>query len=278
MSLSQIVWTGEALAAGRHRIVSLAPSTTEILFALGAGDEVVGVSQLCDYPDAAVSKEKVGTFSQPNIEKIISLKPDIIFCTGLEQAPVITKLRQLGLHIFVSDPSSFEDIFLSIQRIGELIGRSAEASLIISRLKEDFAELARKTAQTPENRRPGVYVEIWHSPIMTAGKGSFLDEMISAAGGKNIAGDIGKQFCSVSPEVILERDPDFIFLAYMENEAAPDAVLKRPGWQNVSAVKNGRVYSDIEPNTLLRPGPRLVEGARKLQERLYHQDEKQDKD
>lgn len=256
-------------AGAKMRIVSLAPSTTEILFALGAGDEVIGVSRFCDYPAGALAKERVGTFSQPNAEKILSLKPDIIFCTGLEQAPVVTKLKQLGLHVVVSDPASLEELFVSIGRIGELVERRAEAAALVSGMRRDLERLSAAAAGIPADRRPKIYVEIWHSPIMTAGGGSFLDEMITAAGGVNIAHDKGRQFVSISAEAVIERDPDVIVLAYMERAGSRNALMHRPGWGGVSAVKQRRVYNDIDPNHLLRPGPRLIEGIRELHERLY---------
>src|SRR3989338_8131884 len=120
------------------RIVSLAPSTTEIIFALGLDSEIVGVSQFCDYPEAALAKERVGAFSQPNIEKIVSLRPDIIFCTGLEQAPAIEKLRQLNLKVCVSDPSNFKELFDSIAEIGNLVGREGQAARLITEMRESI--------------------------------------------------------------------------------------------------------------------------------------------
>jgi len=255
--------------SGDIRIISLAPSTTEILFALGLGDEIVGVSIFCDYPAAAGAIEKVGTFSQPNIEKIFSLKPDIIFCTGLEQAPAIEKLRQLGLKVHVSDPSNFSELFDSMESIGRLTSRDNEAAGLIKRMKEAIEGVRSAAgASARAANRPKIFVEIWHSPLMTAGKGSFLDELITLAGGVNIAYDAPRPYSRFSAEKVIRLDPDLIILAYMDKERSTKSVERRFGWGKISAVKNHRVYDDIDPDLYLRPGPRLVDGLKEIQKKV----------
>jgi len=258
-----------SLGAPGLRIVSLAPSTTEILFALGAGEEVVGVSSFCNYPQEASRKEKVGTFSQPNIEKILSLKPDIIFCTGLEQEPVVRGLKELNLKVCVSDPSNMEGLFSSILDMGKLISKEKEAEELINKMKRGIAEITSKSKLIPEQSRPKVFIEIWNEPLMTTGKGSFIDELVTLAGGKNIAYDTHRPFCYFSAEQVIKRNPDCIILTYMTSEIPTQAVGKRLGWQKISAVKNKRIYNDINPDLLLRPGPRLVEGLKELHKRFY---------
>lgn len=253
----------------RLRIVSLAPSTTETLFALGLDEEIVGVSSFCNYPLKARGKEKIGTFSQPNIEKILSLKPDIIFCTGLEQAPVIGKLKQLHLKVCVSDPSGIKELFDSIREMAELTGRGKEAVLLIDKMRKGLSEIKSKADLIPEEEKVKVFVEFWNDPLMTAGKESFIDELIILAAGVNIAHDIEKPYSYFSPEEVMKRNPDCIIVAYMVNEDAAKRMKERLGWRHIKAVKNGRVYSDINPDILLRPGPRLVEALSELHERLY---------
>lgn len=253
-------------AAGRY--ISLAPSTTEILFALGLDEEIVGVSTYCDYPPAAIKKEKVGTFSQPNMERILLLKPDIVFCTGLEQAAVVTKLRQLNLKVFVSDPSSIEELLTSILNIGNLTNRQKEAALLLEGMESAIENIYSKTKSIPQDKMPKVLIEIWHSPFMTAGKGSLIDDLIHTAGGINIASDTKREYTYFSSEQIIKRNPDYIFLLYMYKRDPSRLVEERFGWDNVSAVKNNRVYADIDPNTLLRPGPRIIEGLKQLYKKL----------
>lgn len=259
----------EAYAGAQAKYISLAPSTTEILFALGLDEEIVGVSQFCNYPAKAVTKEKVGTFSQPNIEKIISLRPDIIFCTGLEQAPAIAKLRKLNLRVCVSDPSNFKELFDSIREIGGLVGKEERAAALIEEMKKGIEEANSRVKLISKEKRPKVFVEIWHSPLMTAGRNSFINELIILAGGINIANDANRPYTYFSPEQVIKRNPDCIILAYMNKENPVKIIKERFGWNKINAVKNNRVYNDINPDLFLRPGPRLVQGLKEIHKRLY---------
>jgi len=128
-------------AAAEPRYISLAPSTTEILFALGLDNEIVGVSTYCNYPEQAKNKTKVGNFSSPSIERIISLKPDYIFCTGLEQAPVIAQLKQLNFNVYVADPVNVEELFKTINEIGKITRRTEESSFLIEKMKNQIEEV-----------------------------------------------------------------------------------------------------------------------------------------
>ena len=256
-------------ASSKLRVISLTPATTEILFALGLDNEIVGVSSFCDYPAAATKKEKVGTFSYANIEKIVSLKPDIIFCTGLEQAPLVTKLKQLGLQVYVCDPANFEELFASILEMGRLTSRENQARKLTEKMRSFVSAIKEKSASLPDNKRPRVFVEIWNDPLMTAGEASFIDELINIAGGINVARAIHKAYSNISPEYVIKKDPQVIILGYMTPELPVAFLQARLGWKNVSAVKNSRVYSDIDPNVLFRPGPRLIEALQEIHKKLY---------
>ncbi|MFH1692347.1 MAG: cobalamin-binding protein [Candidatus Omnitrophota bacterium] len=270
LSLCFWLFTKNSLAQQKNlRIVSLAPSTTEILFALGLEKEIIAVSQFCNYPKEALSKPKAGTFSDPNIEIILSLKPDIIFCTGLEQAPIIEKLKQLNLNVYVSDPKTIEDLLKSIEEIGRLTQREKEASHLVSKMKQDLTAIQQKTATIAADKKPKVFIEIWHDPLLTAGKGSFIDEMITYAGGTNIAHDTIRPFCCFSPEQVINRNPDIIIIGYMDKRNPLELIKSRPGWQHISAVIHNRIYDDIDPNLYLRPGPRIVLGIQKLYEKIH---------
>jgi iron complex transport system substrate-binding protein len=263
------VWAQDAAAEKTLRIVSLAPATTEILFALGAQDEIMGVSQFCDEPAAALTKEKIGTFSAPDIEKIIFLKPDIIFCTGLEQAETVHKLRQLGLNVCVSDPKNFHELFSSIRRIGGHIHRSAEAETIIAQMTQRIEAVRARVARKAAGKKQKVFIEIWHDPLITAGRSSFLNEIIAWAGGENIAGVIPRPYGMINPELVIVKDPDCIILAYMQTTPIEETIQQRYGWQKIAAVRNKRIYADMDPDIFLRPGPRIVDALEKIHERLY---------
>ncbi len=259
-----------ALAEARERrYVSLAPSTTEILFALGVDDELAGVSLLCEHPPAARTKPKVGSFSRPDVEKILSLRPDIVFCTGTEQAAAAANLKKLGLTVYVSNPTSFQELFDSIQGIGRRIDRQRQADTLIAAMRGEINRVTAEVEQVPPDKRPKVFVEFWHTPLMTAGKGSFVDELIHLAGGINIAGDLGAPYGNISAEEVIRRNPDFIFLTSMDGKNNVRLVKESWGWDKISAIVNDRVYGDIDPDLVLTPGPRLVDGLRELHRRLY---------
>jgi iron complex transport system substrate-binding protein len=262
-----IVAAGTALAGQRY--ISLAPSTTEILFALGLDDEIAGVSAYCNYPPAASIKPKIGDFSHPNMEKICSLKPDYIFCTGLEQAPVITELKRLKLHVYVADPANMSELFATIRDIGKLTHREEEARSVINAMTADIEMIRAKTQTIPQQKKMRVFLEIWHEPLMTAGKGSFVDELISLAGGINIAHDVIRPYCNYSAEKVIGLNPDCIIMTYMDSEQAMELVERRFGWSSIAAVKNKRVFNDIDPDLLLRPGPRVTEGLKAVYRKLY---------
>ncbi|MCU0666253.1 MAG: cobalamin-binding protein [Candidatus Omnitrophica bacterium] len=251
------------------RYISLAPSTTEILFALGLDQEIVGVSSFCDYPPQVSSKEKVGTFSQPNLEKIISLQPDYIFCTGLEQDAAVAELKRAGFAVYVADPSTIEELLSSIEEIGVITLLQEKAHQIALSMKDNLEVLRAKTSAIPESSRPKVFLEIWPDPLTTAGNGSFVDQIISCAGGKNIASNLRRAYSIFSAEEVINSMPDCIILAYMDKGANVKSLFLRRGWERIPAIKNNRVYNDIDPNIILRPGPRIVEGAFELNNRFY---------
>ncbi|MDD5282395.1 MAG: cobalamin-binding protein [Candidatus Omnitrophica bacterium] len=256
-------------AAGKPRYISLAPSTTEILFALGLDNEIAGVSTYCNYPEQTRNKTKVGSFSSPSIEKIISLSPDYIFCTGLEQAPVIAQLRQLNFNVYVADPVNAKELFKTIEEIGQITHKIKEASLLIEKMESEIEEVVSKVKLIPQEERIKVFIEIWHEPLMTAAKGSFVDELITLAGGVNIAHDLIRPYCNFSAEKVISLNPQCIILAYMDSQAPLKLVQQRFGWNKIDAVKNGRVFNDIDPDTLLRPGPRITRGLIEVYKRLY---------
>ena len=255
--------------AKKQRVISLTPATTEILFSLGLDEEIVGVTTFCNFPSKALSKERVGTFSQPDIEKIIHLKPDIIFATGLEQVPVVAKLRQLRLKVYVSDPSNIKELFTSIKEIGELTRREKEALDLIEQMNVAIEQVKNKVDLVGRDGRPKVFIEIWHDPLMSAGRGSFVDELISLAGGVNIAHNLPRAYSYFSPEQVIKLNPDCIILGYMGKEKAQNIIKNRLGWSSVKAVKNDRIYNDINPDLFLRPGPRLVKGLQEIHKKLY---------
>ncbi|MEA3328257.1 MAG: cobalamin-binding protein [Candidatus Omnitrophota bacterium] len=251
------------------RIISLTPSTTEILFSLGLGDNIVGVTSFCNYPKQALSIEKTGSFSQPNIEKIISLNPDLILLTGLEQQPTAEKLKKLGLNFLVVYPSDIKGLYSSIRKIGRAAGSQQEAEELINKINKRLDKLKARTSLIPGYKRKTVFIEIWHDPIITAGAGSFVGELVELAGGINIAKDTLRAYSRFSAETVISRDPDCIILGYMAGDQELKRIKQRTGWENIKAIRNNNIIGDIDPDLILRPGPRFVEGVEKIYERLY---------
>lgn len=266
-----VVFISQAAYCSNQRFISLSPAATEILFALDLGKLIVGDTTFCNYPEQALAVPKVGTFSEANIEKIISLNPDIIFATGLEQAQTVRRLEQVGLKVFVSDPKSLAELIQSIIQIGRLTGKESEAEALVLALQGRIDIIKSKVERIPQDKKPKVFIEIWHDPLMTAGSGSIVDELIALSGGVNIANDTQKPYSRFSAEVAIQRNPDVIILGYMTKDNTKDLVSNRFGWKNINAVRNKRVISDINPDLILRPGPRIVDGLEEIHKRLYYE-------
>jgi len=160
-------------------------------------------------------------------------------------------------------------LLVSIAEIGKLTNKENQAELLIKYMEERINETKLLVANIPKEKRQKVFIEIWHNPLSTAGKGSFINELIELAGGNNIAYDLKTAYGSFSPELVIKRNPDCIILAYMGKDDSKDELKSRAGWNKIAAVKNNRVYGDINPDILLRPGPRITEGLREIYKKLY---------
>jgi iron complex transport system substrate-binding protein len=251
------------------KIISLAPSITEILFSLGLEKNIVGITTFCDYPEQTQNIEKVANFSgQANIERILSLKPDFIFSTGLEQAPLVDKLKRLKLKVILVYPQNLQELFSSILELGRLTGKEENAHNLVDQMEQRIKTIKERVQAIPNEQKPKVFVEISPDPFMTAGKGSFVNELIELAGGKNIAYDTKRAYSQFSPEVVIERNPDFILLGYMQPQPVTH-VRQRMGWRHINAVKNRQIITDINPDLFLRPGPRIVNGLEQIHARFF---------
>ncbi|MCX5776891.1 MAG: cobalamin-binding protein [Candidatus Firestonebacteria bacterium] len=248
------------------RIISLAPSNTEILFMLGLGDRVVGVSSICNYPAEAGKKEKVGDFFAPSLEKILLLKPDLVIAGGGVQKELALKLSAMGIPTMTLYPKDLKEMLLDVLLTGKAAGKEAEAVKLMNSLK---ARIEKVKEQAKKSKHPKVYFEIWNQPVTSAGKGSFIDELITIAGGENIFSSINKTFPEVSAEEIIKRNPDIIITAYMEKKGKmKKEITGRAGWTGIKAVKDDKVFDDLDPDLLLRSGPRLVDGLEELEKKI----------
>ncbi|CAM4089383.1 helical backbone metal receptor [Mesobacillus thioparans] len=255
-----------------EKIISLIPSNTEIVYALDSGDAIVGVTDFDNYPEEAMSKEKVGGM-EFNIEKMISLKPDLVLAPGSTADTAKEGLQQLkdaGIAVVVvNDAQSFEEVYQSIEMIGKAIGEPEKAAELIKTMKNSFAVLKKKAEAIKPEEQKTVFVEVSPEPeIYTAGNHTFINEMLELIGAKNAAGDM-EGWPKVDPEAMVERNPDVVVTTYgYYTEKAAEQVLARQGWNNVKAVKDKQVF-DVHSDLVTRSGPRLAEGAEELAKAIY---------
>ncbi len=236
------------------RIVSLSPAMTEILFSLGEEKNLVGVTTYCDYPEAAKRIYKVGDFSNPSIERILELKPDLVIVNLPEQSRIKQQLEKFGIRTFDSSPQTIDDIYAEILLLGKILKKENKADSLVSYM--------RMNIRAHNYKRKRVFIELSPKPLITIGANSYLNELIEMAGGKNIFADMKKDYPVISQEQVILRDPEIIIVLH------PEPVMERLGWQNVTAIKSNKVYTDLNQDWLMRPGPRLVFGFKEL-ERIF---------
>ncbi len=251
-------------------IVSLSPSTTETLFALGLGHRLVGVSTYCNYPPEAKALPKMGDYGTPAVESILAARPELVVVSGRGMNRMLKGLERAGIRVYCAPDDSIENIASGFEELGRLAGDAGAGRRLASEFRDRFAKESARTAARAESARPLVFLETWSAPLSTVGGDTFVDELIRAAGGRNVAADLGKGYFAPAVESVIRRDPQAIVITRMGDEgaAAAHALAGRPGWAGVRAVREGRIWADIDPDWLLRPGPRLVRGLEALRARL----------
>jgi len=242
-----------------QRIISLAPGITETLYALGLDDKISGVTSYCDWPAAARKKTRVGGFTNPSVEKIVSLRPDLILATADgNRKETIEQLERIGLAVYVTDPVDTHGVLRSILHIGEITNREGRARELAEKLQK---RLQRITRQIHSKKKPRVFFQLGLSPIVTAGRGTLINEVIEQAGGINVAGRDLAKYPRYSAEGIIGASPDIIVFAPMVNDKTFVAVKRF--WQkfaDVPAVKNKRIYP-IDADLINRASPRIFDAV-----------------
>ena len=260
------------LAAPAQRIVLLAPSNTEILFAVGAGAQIVGRDEASDYPAEALALPTVGGWSGFSSEAIVALQPDLVLGLAGDFNPpeLAAELEGLGLTVFyLPNPATIEEMYTNLETVGKLTGHESEATALIESLQARVAVVDAQIASIAE--RPVVFYELDAanpSKPWTAGPGSFIDLLIARAGGTNAAGQLQGAWVQVSLEEIILLDPDLIILGDSLYGETPEKVAARTGWEVLRAVQEGKVYP-FDDNLVSRPGPRLVDGLEALAKLLH---------
>lgn len=259
-----------------NRIVSLAPSNTEILFAVGAGDKVVGVTNYCNYPYnfsawiEAGNLTSVGDYWTPNIEAIVSIEPDLILA-AFAQEEVVNTLRGMGYKVLVLDPDNIDDILKDIVLVGRATNKDVEAGVLVNSLRQRIDAVVSKVAGAAST--PKVYYEVWYDPIWSVGSENWENELIEKARGINIFADQNLNYFMPSAEAVIERNPDVMIFPLGHGTEPPfwgsfDQVKARPGWDVISAVQNNRLYT-IDADVIARPGPRIVDALEILAQIIH---------
>ncbi len=251
-----------APASSGQRLISLSPSLTEILFELGVGDHLVGVTTYCVYPPEAQKKEKVGDFVNPNFEKMLNLKPDLVFAESWSSSKIVSRLRESGLNVVeVNSPRSIEEIYQVILRVGQAVQRQERAREIEADMKKRIEAIRAQAQKFPS--RPDIYIEI-DLPSWTVGRNSYVTEAVTLCGARNIFEGVEKPALQASKEVIIQRNPDVI----LTFDTSSSDFYQRPGWGHIKAVRQGKIIDDVGRNLLSHGNHRLVVGMEQLQSRL----------
>ncbi|TEU15803.1 MAG: cobalamin-binding protein [Anaerolineales bacterium] len=254
------------IEAEPQRIVSMAPSHTQTLYALGLGDKVVGVTEYCSYPPEAQEKPKVGGFSNIDLEQVVGLDPDLVLGTSLHAQSVRPALVERGLKVVLINPQTVEDVLEKIVLVGRVTGREGAAIALSAELRGRI-EATMEKVQGTENK-PRVYWEL-SNDLYTAGPGSFIDDLIVRAGGINIAADTKEQWPQLNLEALILADPEVIVLADHPYGETAEGVKARPGWADVSAVKNERIVEVLDDDLVSQPGPRVAEALEFVAKALH---------
>ncbi len=254
-----------------EKIISLAPSNTEILFSLGLGDKIVGVTEFCDYPEAAKEKPKVAGFADADIEKILAAEPDVIFISStMHVDEILPSLENYGMTVVVIDPRALDEVLDSYTIIGKVTGTSQRAEQIVKSMSERIKNITDKTMTMTAAERPRVFYVMWHEPLMTVGGDTRIHELIEKAGGANMFGDtVG--YPTIDLETLVEADPQVIIAGtgMGEGAAAPFTFAKTESrLKDSEARKNNRIY-EINTDLVGRPTERMIDGLEQMA-RMIH--------
>ncbi len=259
------------MAGPALRVVSLAPSNTEILFAVGAGSQVVGRDTLSDYPPQVKTVADIGgSMGNYNTEAILALHPDLVLAAGINSTDLVASLEKLGLQVFyLKNPVTLEEMYANLETVGSLTGHTTDAATLVASLQARVAAVDAKVATA--SSRPTVYYELDGtdpSKPYTSGGGTFVDLLIQRAGGVNIFSKLNNQWPQVNLEQLLVDNPQIILLGDSAYGETPEKVIVRSGWGSLQAIKNHQVFP-FDDNLVSRPGPRLVDGLEALTKLIH---------
>lgn len=253
-----------------QRIVSLSPGNTEILFALGAGDRVVGVTSYSDYPPEAKTKPTVGGYHAPDLEKVIALEPDMVFAMGEIQDKYVRMLRKAGIPVVAKEPKTMGEILEAIDTISSAIGEEEAGQALRYDLERRLEGVRQRTGSAPPKQ---VFLEVWSAPFLTVGSQSFINDLITQAGGTNVVAHRKVDYTTCDIEALYSYNPDvYVVIRHSTSDMVP--MITRADLADLGAVKNNQVFS-VDDDLLVRPGPRSFIGLVKMAEILHPEAMKQ---
>jgi len=254
-----------------QRIVSLSPSTTELLYAIGAGDQLVGATEHCNYPPAAAKLKRVGKGTLQGIsrETILSLSPDLILCKWDNHQPLIEPFDRFKIPIMAVCPDTLAELYEEANLLGRVTGHVSEASELVENMKRRVVALTSWVDSVPMDQRRRAFYEVWDEPLMTAGPKSFIGEMLEMGGMKNIFSDATVQYPRISDEVVLDRDPEVILAPSTHRaQVSLEILAKRQGWDRITAVRERQVFL-IDGDQVSRCGPRMLDALEEMIRAVY---------
>lgn len=264
--------TGREFVFGKapERIASTSPSETEMLFALGLGDKVVGVSDFCDYPEEAKAKPKLGSITKPNEEALIGTGADLVLAGVSMKLPTVEKLRELQVPLFKVEPKTVDDIMNNLLLMGQIFDRQARAEELVAEMKAERQKVVDAVKDLKPEERKKVFFEF--SPGWTVGQGEFLDELIRLAGGINVAGE-EQGYVKISEEKVIADNPQVILypegiIDDQSKKPMEQLIRERSGWDKIDAVKNGRL-AGVDKDLTSRPGPRIMQALTEIAKGIY---------
>ncbi len=252
-----------------ERIVSSAPTVTEVLFALGAGDRVAAATDQCNYPPEVAGLPRIGGYWMPSAEKTLAAQPDLVIGSRGNPLDFLEAMRKSGCPVFTVDPKTMDDIFEAIRQIAVIVGEPKAGEELIAQMRGRLSAITARVGEAPLDERPTAFIVLQVSPLWTAGRETFQDDAIRAAGARNLAME-KKGFAPFSTESLLAADPDFLLLSTMEGdpERMKREVLADPALRRLSAVRGTRVVL-LDADPIMRPGPRIVEAVEVMARAFY---------
>jgi len=250
-----------------QRIVTLSPGATELVFAAGAGEQVVAVVDYSDYPPAANDLPRVGSHTRIDLEALVALKPDVVI-TWVSGNPVeqLAMLDSLGIPQFAIEPRTFDGVSGVLEKLAMLAGTEAEGKAEAERFRQGIARLAGQY----QHREPvRVFYQVWDEPLMGAGPNSFIGEILELSGGKNILTDVEDPYPYVSHETVIDRNPEIVFAPTTHSqEVVPEKIARQPGWEGITASKSNRIFL-LDGDKVSRRGPRMIDALETMVALMY---------